>query len=166
MDPGIFATLAAACAPLVHADTARAVVMVESSMNPHAIGVVGGVLDRQPRRLGEALATAAALQQQGWSFSVGLAQINVRNFDRLGLTVQTAFDPCTNLRAMQAVLGECQARAQRGASEQTALRKTLSCYYSGDFATGFKHGYVRRVARVASTPAVPISSTTAPKEFP
>lgn len=166
MDSGTFTTLAAACAPLVHPDTARALVMVESGMNPHAIGVVGGVLDRQPRRLGEALATARALQQQGWNFSVGLAQINVRNFERLGLTTQTAFDPCTNLRAMQTVLGECLARTERGASEQTALRKTLSCYYSGDFVTGFRHGYVRRIAHAVNPPVDQPSPPTAPKELP
>jgi type IV secretion system protein VirB1 len=166
MDAATFATLAAACAPLVHSDTALALVMVESSMNPHAIGVVGGVLDRQPRRRSEALATATALQQQGWNFSVGLAQINVRNFERLGLTAPTAFDPCSNLRAMQTVLGECLGRTDRDAPAQTALREALSCYYSGNFVTGFRHGYVRRVARAASTPAAPPSPATAMKDRP
>jgi type IV secretion system protein VirB1 len=167
MDLHAFAMLAAVCAPLVHADTARALVTVESSMNPHAIGVVGGVLNRQPRHLGEAVATANALEQQGWSFSVGLAQINARNFDRLGLTAVTAFDPCENLRAMQSVLAECFERSQRGASVQTALRQALSCYYSGNFVTGFRHGYVRRVVGAASAPADrPASLSTTPKELP
>lgn len=145
MDMNTFAALAMACAPLVHTDTARALVAVESSFNPHAIGVVGGVLDRQPRNLGEALATANHLQANGWNFSVGLGQINVRNFERLGLTVSTAFDPCQNLRAMQAVLAECFERSVPAAQPQTALRQALSCYYSGNFVTGFQHGYVRRV---------------------
>ncbi len=166
MDPATFAMLAAACAPLVHADTARALVMAESSMNPHAIGVVGGALDRQPRRLNEALATASALQQQGWNFSVGLAQINVRNFGRLGLTALTAFDPCTNLRAMQTVLGECFDRAERDAPAQTALREALSCYYSGDPVTGFRHGYVRRVTRAVSSPVNRPSIDSAPRDLP
>lgn len=166
MDPGTFATLAAACAPLVHADTARALVMVESHMNPHAIGVVGGVLDRQPRRLGEALATASTLQQQGWNFSVGLAQINVRNFGRLGLTAPLAFDPCTNLRAMQTILGECLTRTERDAPAQTALREALSCYYSGNVVTGFRHGYVRRVVRAVNSFANRPSPATASKDRP
>lgn len=166
MDPSTFATLAAACAPLVHADTARALVMVESSMNPHAIGVVGGELDRQPRRLGEALTTASALQQQGWNFSVGLAQINVRNFGRLGLTALTAFDPCRNLQAMQTILGECLGRTERDAPAQTALREALSCYYSGNLVTGFRHGYVHRVARAAGSLVNRPSPATTPKDFP
>ena len=146
MDINTFATLAMACAPLVHADTAQALVAVESSFNPHAIGVVGGVLDRQPRNLAEALATVSHLQTNGWNFSVGLAQINLHNFERLGLTATTAFDPCENLRAMQTVLAECFERSSLRALPQPALRQALSCYYSGNFVTGFRHGYVQRIA--------------------
>ena len=49
MDASTFLALALACAPQVHADTARALVSVESGFNPWAIGVVGGALVRQPR---------------------------------------------------------------------------------------------------------------------
>jgi type IV secretion system protein VirB1 len=146
MDMNTFAALAMACAPLVHTDTVQALVAVESSFNPHAIGVIGGVLDRQPRNLAEALATANHLQANGWNFSVGLAQINLRNFERLGLDVTTAFDPCENLRAMQTVLAECFERSSLKALPQPALRQALSCYYSGNFVTGFRHGYVQRIA--------------------
>ncbi len=159
MDTSAFASLVMACAPLVHASTAHALVAVESSFNPHAIGVVGGALDRQPRSRAEALATARQLQATGWNFSAGLAQINVRNFDRLGLNANTAFDPCENLRAMQTVLSECFERSTFQAAPQVALREALSCYYSGNFTTGFRHGYVQRVAH-----AVPLTlrSTDAP----
>ena len=150
MDATTFSALAMACAPLVHASTTQALVAVESSFNPHAIGVVGGVLERQPRNRAEALATVTQLQVNGWNFSVGLAQINVHNFDRLGLTAATAFDPCENLRAMQAVLTECFDRSAPEGSGQTALRQALSCYYSGNFVTGFRHRYVQRVARAVS----------------
>ncbi len=152
MDATTFAALAVACAPLVHASTAHALVAVESSFNPHAIGVVGGVLDRQPRNRAEALATASQLQAKGWNFSVGLAQINVRNFERLGLSADTAFNPCENLRAMQIVLNECFERSASQAAPQVALREALSCYYSGNFTTGFRHGYVKRVVH-----AVPLA---------
>ena len=160
MDTNTFAALALACAPLVHANTAQALVAVESSFNPHAIGVVGGVLERQPRNRAEALSTAGFLQANGWNYSVGLAQINVRNFDRLGLTADTAFDPCENLRAMQAVLAECFDRSTANASPQSALRQALSCYYSGNFITGFRHGYVERVVRAA--PRMQVASGVPP----
>ena len=162
MDTSVFLALALACAPQVHADTARALVSVESAFNPWAIGVVGGALVRQPRTHAEALATAKALRDAGWNFSVGLGQINVGNFDRLGLTVETVFEPCANLAAMQTVLAECFDRASGSALkavDQVALRQALSCYYSGNFATGFRHGYVRKV--VVAARAV---STAQPKE--
>jgi type IV secretion system protein VirB1 len=67
---------------------------------------------------------------------------------------------------MQTVLSECLGRTDRDTPAQTALREALSCYYSGNFVTGFRHGYVRRVARAASTPVAPPSPATAMKDRP
>lgn len=153
MDAMTFAALLATCAPLVHPDTARALVQVESSFNPHAIGIVAGALERQPRSAAEALATAKALEAGGRNFSLGLAQINVGNLPRLGLTIPDALDGCRNLRAMQTVLGECFERAGGDADPQRNLRRAFSCYYSGNFATGFRHGYVGRVVAAGRTNA-------------
>lgn len=162
MDSATFLALALACAPQVAPSTAHALAATESALNPWAIGVVDGQLERQPRTRAEAQATARALRAAGWNFSVGLGQINIGNFKRLGLTLSSAFEPCTNLAAMQVVLTECLERipASRASdtdmtsqADQTSLRKTLSCYYSGNFVTGFEHGYVRRVVAAAGTPA-------------
>ena len=150
MDIAAFLALALACAPQVHPDTARAIVAVESAFNPFAIGVVGGALERQPRTRAEALATVKALDAGGWNYSLGLGQINISNFPRLGLSAESALDPCTSLNAMQAVLSECHARTPSNTDPQTTLRQALSCYYSGNFSTGFRHGYVRKVVATAS----------------
>jgi type IV secretion system protein VirB1 len=168
MDSSMLLALALACAPNVDARTVEALVTVESSHNPHAIGVVGGSLVRRPRQRGEAVATAKSLRASGWDFSVGLAQINVRNFERLGLSIETAFDPCTSLAAMQAVLTECFERASQRNGEvlpepQRTVRAALSCYYSGNFVTGFRQGYVRRVVTAAARASSPSSL---PKEAP
>ena len=149
------AALVLTCAPLVAQDTARALIQVESGGNPFAIGVVGGALVRQPANLPEALATVAALEAAGWNYSVGLGQINKRNFERYGLTPSTSFDPCANLTAMQGILGECFSRASRRAPKQAALRDAFSCYYSGNFQTGHQHGYVSKVLAAWSTRAKP-----------
>ena len=149
------------CAPLVAQDTAHALIQVESSGNPFAIGVVGGALVRQPANISEAVATIAALEAAGWNYSAGLGQINKRNFQRLGLNPTTAFDACANLRAMQGILGDCFSRASRGpagkasnqAPKQAALRDALSCYYSGNFLTGHQHGYVDKVLAAWSSRA-------------
>ncbi|MDZ4173144.1 MAG: lytic transglycosylase domain-containing protein [Hydrogenophaga sp.] len=167
MDASTFLAVVLACAPQVHANTAHALVKVESAFNPWAIGVVGGALQRQPRHRTEAIATAQALQAAGRNFSVGLGQINVGNFSRLGLSLATAFEPCTNLAAMQTVLTDCFERAQRksarASGDQAALRAALSCYYSGNFSTGFRHGYVRKVVAAASNP-IRISSPNPMKD--
>jgi type IV secretion system protein VirB1 len=169
MNTTVLLTLALSCAPRVDPHTTQALVAVESSGNPHAIGVVGGVLVRQPRHQAEAIATAKALQAAGWDFSVGLTQINIRNLARLGLSLQSAFEPCTNLAAMQTVLNECFDRtssknsAQLGSDVQRRLRQALSCYYGGNPVIGFEHGYVRRVAQAAAHQTNPASQ---PKEKP
>ncbi len=164
MDAITFLALTLACAPQVHSNTAHALVRVESGFNPWAIGVVGGALVRQPRHRAEALATAHSLQAAGWNFSVGLGQINIGNFERLGLSLDSAFDPCTNLAAMQTVLGECYERASSSVSRsphlQAALQRSLSCYYSGNFSTGFRHGYVRKVVAAVRSTSRPSSSTS------
>jgi type IV secretion system protein VirB1 len=156
MDALTLSLLLATCAPQIHPATAAALIAVESARNPYAIGVVGGALLRQPVNHREAIATARALEARGWDFSVGLGQINRRNFARLGLSLDTAFDPCTNLAAMQAVLGECFDRAGATVRADAArLRDALSCYYSGNFSTGHRHGYVRKVVLASARPSSP-----------
>lgn len=116
------------------------VVRVESSYNPYAIGVVGGRLVRQPKNLPEALATVRMLESRGFNFSIGLAQVNRYNLDKYGLdTYEKAFEPCANLSAGSKILAECYQRASGD------WGKSFSCYYSGNFSTGFRHGYVQKI---------------------
>ncbi|KGE51596.1 lytic transglycosylase domain-containing protein [Xanthomonas axonopodis pv. vasculorum] len=116
------------------------VVRVESSRNPYAIGVVGGRLVREPRGLAEAVATAKMLEQKGYNFSLGLGQVNRYNLQKYGLTsYEMAFDKCPNLVAASRILAECHSRSRAN------WGKSFSCYYSGNFETGFKHGYVQKI---------------------
>jgi len=145
-----FDTLAARCAPTVATATLRAIATVESSLNPYAIGLVGGTLRRQPTLLLEGLATATALQKGNARFSAGLVQIYVGNWPAYGLTPETVFEPCSNLRAAAAILGGCYQRATAASDHpQLALRKAISCYYSNNFSTGFSDGYVQKVVAAA-----------------
>jgi len=134
-----FLTLAAECAPTVAPQTMAALVATESSFNPLAIGVVDGYLPRQPESIAEAVATAKAMQANGWNFSIGLAQVNIHNLPTYRLTIEQAFEPCANLSAGAAILAECYTRALPiHDNEQSALRAALSCYYSGNFTRGFR----------------------------
>ncbi len=116
------------------------IVHVESSANPYAIGVVGGQLERQPKTLPEALATVQMLDDKGYNFSVGLAQVNRANLGRYGLdTYEKAFSACGNLSAGAQILADCYASAHGD------WGKAFSCYYSGNFTTGFRDGYVQKI---------------------
>lgn len=158
-----FAMLAQQCAPLVDHRTLAAVVSVESGKNPYAIGVVNGHLVRQPRNLDEAVATAEALEQGGWNFSVGIAQVNKKNLDKNGVSYAQAFDACKNLNLGAQILKDCYQRAQvRFPDQQAALQAAFSCYYSGNFTRGFQPdkagepSYVAKVLAQATGTAQPI----------
>jgi type IV secretion system protein VirB1 len=152
--PADFTKLAAQCAPSVDPQTIAALVRTESGFNPYAIGVVGGRLQRQPTSLAQAQATVHMLSTRGFSYSVGLAQINDRNFGKYGLDESTMFDACRNLQAGAAILTDCFTRSKRiKLTEQTALQAALSCYYSGNFTAGFSSGYVNRVLASAQANA-------------
>ncbi|MEX0178484.1 MULTISPECIES: lytic transglycosylase domain-containing protein [Stenotrophomonas] len=142
----------------VSMDVMQHVINVESSSNPYAIGVVGGALVRQPKTLDEALATVRMLEEKGYNFSIGLAQVNRYNLGKYGLdSYEKAFQQCPNLQAGSRILAECYKRSGKD------WGKSFSCYYSGNFETGFRHGYVqkiydsmRRGQQVASNGALPI----------
>jgi type IV secretion system protein VirB1 len=162
-----FNTLTQQCAPNVHPTTLQAVVRTESGFNPFAIGVVGGHLARQPRSLPEAVTTAKALDAQGINFSMGLGQMNKANLAQYGLTYQTAFDLCANLKAGANILHSCYTRAvtTMGVGDQ-AVRAAISCYYSGSFTRGFKAdfrgtSYVQRVSANALATNPPIDAVPA-----
>jgi type IV secretion system protein VirB1 len=121
-------------------DILAAIVRVESAYNPFAIGVVGSRLSRQPKNLDEAIATVRDLESHGYNYSVGIAQVNRSNFAKYGLSkVELAFDVCANLEAGSKILKECFSRTN------SDWGKAFSCYYSGNFVTGYKHGYVQKV---------------------
>lgn len=137
------------------------VISVESSYNPYAIGVVGGRLKRQPQTLSEAIATARMLDARGMNFSLGLAQVNRHNLARYGLaSYEHAFQKCANVQAGSRILAECHSRSGQD------WGKSFSCYYSGNFTTGFRHGYVQKVyasmRRASGRDMVPIAIASGP----
>jgi type IV secretion system protein VirB1 len=130
-----------ACADLaVPATVMSHVARVESDFNPYAIGIVGGRLQRQPKNLAEAVSTARMLEEKGYNFSLGISQVNRHNMVKYGLdSYERAFDICPNVQAGSQILSECYGRSGGD------WGKAFSCYYSGNFTTGFRHGYVQKV---------------------
>ena len=148
----------------VPAEVMQHVVNVESSHNPYAIGVVGGKLVRQPQNLPEAVATVRMLEKNGYNYSLGVAQVNRANLGKYGLdSYEKAFEYCPNLSAGSQILAQCYASASKD------WGKAFSCYYSGNFTTGYQDGYVQRIfnsmaksGMVAGVPAIPLEATRIP----
>ncbi|APV43339.1 MULTISPECIES: lytic transglycosylase domain-containing protein [Pseudomonas] len=154
-----FSDLAAKCAPNVHASTLKALIGNESSFNPYAIGVVGTRLERQPKSLSEAIATAEKLERDGHRYAMGLGQLLMTNMRARGLSYQDVFEPCRNLQAISKLFTEYYTQALKtSATEQEALLKATSMYYSGNERLGFDAdspggmSYVERVVDRASKP--------------
>ena len=133
------------CAPMVDQQLMMRVISVESSHNPYAIGIVNAHLQRQPQNLTEAKATAHFLENAGYNYSVGLAQINRSNFSRFNLNFNNVFDACTNLNAGGQILSECLNRANARGYQADATHKALSCYYSGQLNSAVGTQYANKV---------------------
>jgi type IV secretion system protein VirB1 len=141
----------------VPAEVMHHIVHVESGYNPFAIGVVGGQLIRQPQKLDEAVATAQMLEAKGYNYSLGVSQVNRSNLAKYGLdTYAKAFNPCLNLSVGSRILNQCYY------SSGGNWGKAFSCYYSGNFVTGFRQGYVQKIFASMSQNAAPNGSSAAP----
>jgi hypothetical protein len=150
----VLAALLNSCAPNVAPATMTAIIQVESERDPYRIGVnSGGSLLRQPGNAADAIATARSLMRKGANFDAGLMQINSANFARLGVTPETIFDPCTNLRAGARLLADNYGRA-RISGHADPLRAALSEYNTGSRSRGLMNGYVRKVFAAADGGAV------------
>jgi type IV secretion system protein VirB1 len=138
------------CAPTVGPHTMAAIVRTESNGNPWRIGDnTSGVSFTLPSKA-LAVARAADLAKQGHNIDIGLGQINIHNLPVLGITIDQAFDPCTNIQAASRVLAWGYQRAITAHESNTdALFGAISAYNTGSLTEGFKNGYVQRVTHNA-----------------
>jgi len=132
-------TLIATCAPMVAPTTMKAVVLEESRGHPYAIHDGNTHRALFPDSKAEAIATARRLIEGGSRIDAGLAQINSQNWKWLGLTPETVFDPCTNLRAGERVILAAYT------SDPSTVDAAISRYNTGDATRGVSNGYVGRV---------------------
>lgn len=100
--------------------------------------------------------------EEGKSFAVGLGQVHRQHFDASDpRQVAEMFEPCHNLKRSAEELRRCYGQARPvSSSDQEAIRKAYSCYYSGNFTTGFRPepefggtSHVQRVLANADLPA-------------
>ncbi|MFA0210208.1 transglycosylase SLT domain-containing protein [Vibrio artabrorum] len=129
-------TLALECQQQVNPQVIETIIEIESARLPFALAVVGGRV-KQPKSESDAYQILDALRSAGKSVSAGLMQINTQHFD-VGTAI---FDPCTNIGFGARLLKDCHDRVKshyQGASYQEWLERTASCYFSGNFTTGYR----------------------------
>ena len=143
------------CAPEVAPVTMAAIVQTESSGWPWTIDVNGLPGGGSMRFNDQQAAITAATRyiRMGYKVDMGLAQIDSENLIWLGLTVQQAFNSCTNLRAAQRIL--VGSYRQAGANGTQSLNGAFQAYNSGN-TSGDGH-YARVVYHQAGVevPAIP-----------
>lgn len=143
-----------ACAPEVAPVTMAAIIGTESSGWPWTINV-NGLPDGAMRFSTKQAAITAATRyiRMGYKVDMGIAQVDSENLSWLGLSVQQAFNPCSNLKAAQKIL--IGAYRQAGANGTQSLDGAFQAYNSGN--TSGDGRYAKVVYRQAGVevPAIP-----------
>lgn len=148
-----FAGLAQRCAPSLSLGVLRAVARTESHFDPLALHDNTRAISYSPSSVTAAVSQARRWMAAGDSADLGLMQINTANLRALGLTLQSAFDPCRSLSAGAAILRAAYAHGATLAEDQAALLIALSRYNTGRPLKGLVNGYVGRVLAAHSAAA-------------
>jgi type IV secretion system protein VirB1 len=162
--------LAKECAPKIATEAVVPLVVTESGGDALRINI-----NRGPRVRAGSVAEGATIVRRymaaGYTVDVGLAQINSANFSRLGVTVEKAFEPCTNLTLASIVLQEGYGFASRFYTGLDAISATYSLYNTGTLTRGLRNGYVGRVwsaatamGSIQAVPTLPVAQR--PATFP
>ena len=144
--------LAQECAPTVSTVLMQSLVRKESAYKPFAIGMDSkqGVV-KQPESLEEAIATVKQLKKEGRTFSVGLAQIHISNVEKYNLSIEQAFDPCTNLHTGELILNTFyQQSINYGYKDTSALWAMLRGYNSGNINGAVSNQYAHDILSYAN----------------
>lgn len=135
------AILSEQCQSQVPSSVIQSLISIESGGNDLALAVVGYSGFYQPKKLTFAIRLIKKLFRKGYSFSAGLMQINSQHYTHYNLNGFDVFDPCTNIKIGADIYADCYNRASKIYKNKTEREKhqyASSCYFSGNFKTGFK----------------------------
>lgn len=134
------------CVNPLHKVTMEAIIKVESSGNPLALGLNKGYkLQTQPKTEDQAKLWAEYLEKNDYNFDVGLGQVNIKNIHKYGYKASDLLDPCLNLKIASDILDKSYQVASTKNSSAIAIQKAISAYNTGNFTSGFANGYVQKV---------------------
>jgi type IV secretion system protein VirB1 len=160
------------CAPHVAPRTALAIISVESKGSWWAVNDN----DLETPRLAtpaDAIAYARRRVAEGGSIDIGIAQLNSSHLRTMHLTVDEAFEPCTNIAMGMSVLQDAWGRSVRNwGPTRYALFKAFEAYNGGPGAWTSRSASLRkRVEGYANTvwsraEALPFVGAVAPPAAP
>src|SRR6478736_2245901 len=113
MDPTAFLALAERCAPTTDPRLLAALVRRASGYEPLAIHFdngPGGPMKLLGSSKAEAIQLASELVIAGHRVRVGLAGIDTRDLDKLGVSLADAFEPCNHIKAAARLMSENPAQ--------------------------------------------------------
>jgi len=132
------------CAPTVAPATIEAIVRVESNGDPLAL-YINGLGAVHVTSVAAAVALAREAIAAGYTVDIGLMGLNTRTLQRFHVSIEDAFDRCTNLSIGGTVLTRNYlAAVKRYGPGQMALEAALSAYNTGDFWRGRENGYLAK----------------------
>ena len=144
--------LAITCAPRVSPDTLLSFAYGESHFRPLAIHDNATGRTIEPATQAEAELIAATLITEGHRPDLGFMQISSANLARAGLTISSAFDPCSSMRAGAEIL-TADWLACTGGRVPADLHAAFACaasrYNTGNPTAGIANGYSANLFRVA-----------------
>ncbi len=143
------------CQNILNPVVIRTIIDIESSRNQFALAAVTDkFIINNTLKLSDAIEQIDRLEKLGISYSAGLMQINDKNFNSFGLDKYSVFEPCTNIYVGAQIFKNCYERSKKKFGNNSALnnlRNAASCYFSGNFKTGYYlpkgESYVQRFDR-------------------
>lgn len=139
------------CVPGAPVHSMAAIIKVESSGNPLTLfdNTTGrSILPSNKQEAKQILKNLIAKHHQ---VDVGIAQVDTANFAKTGLTVDNAFDACSNIRAGNQIFMQSYTQAvSAGFSGQSAVFHAFEAYNSGRVVGDAS--YANRVLRAAGIP--------------
>jgi type IV secretion system protein VirB1 len=148
LTPAAFAALLATCAPGAPPNYLTGIAKTESGFQPFAIHDNTDKQTVYPETHGQAVSIAKERLRLGHSIDVGLLQVNASNWEWLGLTAETALNPCPNIAAGSAAF------------------QAFSRYNTGSDQRGWARGYVQRVVANLHGSAWPVDQVAERAEPP
>lgn len=125
----------------------RAIIKEESSKNPLSVNVNKdgkSLISYRPKNKQKAINIAKEWINKGYSVDIGLMQLNSDNLENFNISLDEAFNPCTNIKISSTIYHNFFKALKKKSSYKKRIYQAFSAYNTGSYTKGFKNGYVKK----------------------